>query len=159
MFDIGFWELSLIGLIALLVIGPKRLPEAARTAGQWVGRLRIFISNVKQDLDQQLQSEEMEELRRLRNELTETKQVLEKSSSDLVGSLIDAGEKLRSGSLLEAVDQSIAAPVKSSDSVHKKKTTKSSAKRSASKKQNKKRSVKRKSTTTRKKSSRAKAKR
>ena len=38
MFDIGFWELSLLALVALLVVGPERLPKLARTAGLWIGR-------------------------------------------------------------------------------------------------------------------------
>lgn len=159
MFDIGFWELGLIGLIALLVLGPKRLPEAARIAGKWVGRLRTFIENVKQDLRQQLRAEELAELRQLKNELTETQQALEESSSAFVKSLHDVGESDSSGSLLEAVDQSIAAPVKSSDGVRKKKTKKSGARRSAPKKQSKRKPVKSRSSTTRKKSARAKAKR
>ena len=50
MFDIGFSELVAVGLIALIVLGPKRLPEVARTAGRWMGQLRRFIADVKQDI-------------------------------------------------------------------------------------------------------------
>lgn len=74
MFDIGFWELALIGIIALLVLGPQRLPEAARAAGQWVARIRNFINNVKQDLDQQLRADELAELRKLKEELEQARQ-------------------------------------------------------------------------------------
>ena len=45
MFDIGFWELSIIGIVALLVIGPERLPAVARTVGKYVGRANRFIAN------------------------------------------------------------------------------------------------------------------
>lgn len=62
MFDIGFWELSLIGVVALLVIGPERLPSVARTAGLWVGRMRRFVSTVKADIDQQLKTEELQRI-------------------------------------------------------------------------------------------------
>ena len=58
MFDIGFSELVVIGLIALIVLGPKRLPEVARTAGKWMGQLRRFIDNVKQDLDHEIHQDE-----------------------------------------------------------------------------------------------------
>ncbi|MCK5876281.1 MAG: twin-arginine translocase subunit TatB [Candidatus Marithrix sp.] len=61
MFDIGFWEICLIAVIALLVIGPEKLPGAARTAGLWVGRMRNFITTVKQDVDRELKLQEMQE--------------------------------------------------------------------------------------------------
>ena len=66
MFDVGFSELVVIGLIALIVLGPKRLPEVARTAGKWMGQLRRFINNVKQDLDREIHQDELAELRKLR---------------------------------------------------------------------------------------------
>ena len=69
MFDIGFLELTLIGAIALLVFGPERLPELARTLGRWVGRLRRMVTSVRNDIERELQMEELEELRKLRQEL------------------------------------------------------------------------------------------
>jgi len=57
MFDIGIWELALIGLLALIILGPQRLPEVARTAGKWVGRMRQFVASVKSDFDNELQTE------------------------------------------------------------------------------------------------------
>lgn len=62
MFDIGFWELSIIGVVALIVIGPERLPAVARTAGLWVGRMRRFVSTVKADVDKQLKTEELQRI-------------------------------------------------------------------------------------------------
>ena len=59
MFDIGFWELTTIAVIALLVIGPDKLPGVARTAGKWVGRARRFVSDVKTDIDRELKQEEI----------------------------------------------------------------------------------------------------
>ena len=47
MFDIGFLELIVIGVVALLVVGPERLPRVARTAGLWLGRGRRMLSSVK----------------------------------------------------------------------------------------------------------------
>mgnify|MGYP003572452722 CR=1 FL=1 len=61
MFDIGFWELCLIAIIALLVFGPERLPGAARSAGLWIGRIRRMISNVKQEIDRELHLQEIQE--------------------------------------------------------------------------------------------------
>lgn len=59
MFDIGFWELAMIAVIALLVIGPDKLPDVARTAGKWVGRARRFVGDVKTDIDRELKQEEL----------------------------------------------------------------------------------------------------
>ena len=58
MFDVGFLELLVVGVVALLVIGPERLPKLARTAGMWVGRGRRFVSSVKADIEQELKTEE-----------------------------------------------------------------------------------------------------
>jgi sec-independent protein translocase protein TatB len=62
MFDIGFWELALIGAIALLVVGPERLPGLARTVGLWVGRIRRYVAHVKQDIERELHAEEVRQL-------------------------------------------------------------------------------------------------
>ncbi|EDN65377.1 twin-arginine translocation protein TatB [Beggiatoa sp. PS] len=61
MFDIGFWELCLIAVIALLVFGPEKLPGAARSTGLWIGRIRRMISSVKQDIDRELHLQEIQE--------------------------------------------------------------------------------------------------
>lgn len=84
MFDIGFSELMVVALVALIVLGPKRLPEVARTAGQWVARFRRFVSDVKQDFDRELEHADLAELRKLRDELSETRRAVEDSSSRLL---------------------------------------------------------------------------
>ncbi len=61
MFDIGFWELCLIAVIALLVFGPEKLPGIARNAGLWIGKARRFITTVKQDVDRELHLQEIRE--------------------------------------------------------------------------------------------------
>ena len=81
MFDIGFSELVFIALLALIVLGPKRLPEVARTAGRWVAKLRNFVTNVKQDFDQQLNTEDLSELRKLKQELEDTRRQIELTTS------------------------------------------------------------------------------
>ena len=84
MFDIGFSELVVVGLIALIVLGPKRLPEVARTAGRWMGQLRRFIADVKLDLDREIHSEELSELRTLKQELDSTRRLMQDTSGELV---------------------------------------------------------------------------
>jgi sec-independent protein translocase protein TatB len=62
MFDVGFWELALVGLVALLVVGPERLPKLARTAGLWVGRARHALSSVKAEIDREIKAQELKEI-------------------------------------------------------------------------------------------------
>ncbi len=62
MFDVGFLELLLIGVVALLVLGPERLPRAARTAGKWIGRGRRFVGSVKADIDREIKADELRQL-------------------------------------------------------------------------------------------------
>lgn len=59
MFDVGFFELLLIGLVALLVVGPERLPKVARTAGLWLGKGRRMLSSVKADIEQEIKADEL----------------------------------------------------------------------------------------------------
>lgn len=87
MFDIGFSELVLIALLALIVLGPKRLPEVARAAGKWLGRLRRFMADVKQDFDRELHTAELAELRKLKEELHDTRRQIEDSSSQLYNTI------------------------------------------------------------------------
>lgn len=74
MFDIAFTELLLIGLVALIVIGPERLPKVARMAGTWLGKLNRYVSQVKQDINRDMQ---LEELRKLQADMKETAQKYE----------------------------------------------------------------------------------
>lgn len=59
MFDMGFLELMLIGVVALLVLGPERLPTAARTVGLWVGKIKRTVSGMQQEISAQLEAEEL----------------------------------------------------------------------------------------------------
>lgn len=62
MFDVGFSELIMTGLVALLVIGPERLPKAARIAGFWLGKTRNTVANIKAEIKQELHAEEMRQI-------------------------------------------------------------------------------------------------
>ena len=61
MFDIGFIELVVVATIALLVIGPERLPAAASALGRWVGIGKSFINNIKSEIEREVQIEELKE--------------------------------------------------------------------------------------------------
>ncbi len=62
MFEIGFWEIVVIGVIALVVLGPERLPQVARTAGLWMGKARGFVRTVKADIDRELAADELRQI-------------------------------------------------------------------------------------------------
>lgn len=81
MFDFGLGELLLVGVVALIVIGPERLPKAARMAGNMVGKLQRLVSSVKQELNTQI---ELEELRK-------AKQEFESAASQFKDDLKDIG--------------------------------------------------------------------
>lgn len=62
MFDVGFSELVMVGLVSLLVIGPERLPKVARMAGFWIGKIQQMIANVKVEIKQEFHAEEIRQL-------------------------------------------------------------------------------------------------
>lgn len=83
MFDIGFWELCLIGVIALLILGPERLPKVARTAGFWAGRARRFMAEVKSDIDAEIRRDELESLRQVGEDIKRVQHDVESAGRDL----------------------------------------------------------------------------
>ena len=80
MFDIAFTELVIIAIVALLVIGPEKLPKVARTLGSLLGRMQRYVASVKQDVERELQLEELKKVqqdvqqntRNLQSEVTNT---------------------------------------------------------------------------------------
>lgn len=66
MFGISFSELLLVGLVALLVLGPERLPGAARTAGLWIGRLKRSFNSIKMEVEREIGADDIR--RQLHNE-------------------------------------------------------------------------------------------
>lgn len=105
MFDIGFAELLVIGLVALVVIGPNRLPETIRTLALWLGRARRTYSQFRRDLEQEIGADEIR--RELHNEeimaqLRETQQQLQQS--------VDPGSNRTTGSGNTGADNPSSAP-------------------------------------------------
>ena len=80
MFDVGFWELIFIAVIALLVVGPERMPKIARTAGLWLGKMRGFVSSVKQDIDRELAAEELKAVLEKQAAVPELEEILDEVS-------------------------------------------------------------------------------
>lgn len=86
MFDIGFSELLVIGVVALLVIGPERLPETVRTASMWLNRIRRGFNEIKQEVQQELHNDSvMQELRKTGQQLKNETEAVRRDLSDTPG--------------------------------------------------------------------------
>jgi sec-independent protein translocase protein TatB len=91
MFDIGFSELLLIGLVALLVLGPERLPGAVRTAGLWIGRIKRSFSAIKAEVEREIGADEIR--RQLHNEqILELEREMKAMKQDLLSPGTTKGE-------------------------------------------------------------------
>lgn len=98
MFDVGFWELVLVGVVALLVFGPERLPRVAREAGLWVRKARSMVASVKSEIDHELQLQELQQT------LREQKLRLEKESRQYAQDVKALGEPPRKPEAQDAED-------------------------------------------------------
>ena len=81
MFDIGFTEMMIIAVVALVVLGPERLPKVAKQAGEWMGKLRRYVDDVKSDINRQM---ELDELRKLKSQVQDAAQSLKSSVEGVV---------------------------------------------------------------------------
>jgi sec-independent protein translocase protein TatB len=88
MFDIGFSELVLVGIVALLVIGPERLPETVRTATLWLNRIRRGFNEIKHEVQQELHNDAtMRELREARKQLQQDTESIGRDLKDSASAL------------------------------------------------------------------------
>ena len=83
MFDVGFWEIAIISLIALIILGPERLPRAARTMGLWVGKARRMLAEVKRDIDRELDAADMKKIQEIKDEVKDTVQETVQESKEM----------------------------------------------------------------------------
>ena len=111
MFDIGFTELLLIGVVALIVIGPERLPRVARTLGHLAGRMQRYVADVKADINREM---ELDELRRMRDSVQQAASSIENSVqselSKTQSELNSAAATLAGGEVSPAAQVSSADP-------------------------------------------------
>jgi sec-independent protein translocase protein TatB len=114
MFDFGFSELLVIGVVLLVVVGPERLPKVARTAGHLLGRLQRYVSDVKSDIQREIQ---LDELKKLQEQVQQQARELETSVkgqvSDVESGLRMAEQEMRAtvGEVQQAAaPQSSATP-------------------------------------------------
>ncbi len=117
MFDVGFWEIALIGIVTLLVVGPDRLPEVASTAGRWVLKMRRFVAGVKADFNRELETgdlhkilgDQKQQINELRSMVDSTRRDFESSTKDAVSAAkkqFDSVEELGKGAVSSAVGNS-----------------------------------------------------
>jgi len=106
MFDVGFSELMVIALVALIVIGPERLPRVARTLGALLGRAQRYVNDVKADIQREV---DLDELKNVKSTLQDAAASVEQSLSQVGQELHTAGESLQQ-SVTEAARIETAKP-------------------------------------------------
>ena len=83
MFDFGMWEIAIILVITLIVVGPEKMPALARKAGLYVGKFRKFISKIKNDINSEIEAEELKEQLSVKNEELLLSQTLDEAKSGI----------------------------------------------------------------------------
>ena len=68
MFDFGLWEIAIIGIITLIVVGPEKMPSLARKAGLYAGKFKKFISKIKNDINNEIEADELKKQFSIKNE-------------------------------------------------------------------------------------------
>ncbi len=111
MFDISFTELMVVGAVALIVIGPEKLPKVARTVGHLVGRLQRYVSDVKSDINREM---EFDELRRLRKEMNDAATAVESSAREHAGEIRGQLDSMAKAANITA-DEAAASPAAQAD--------------------------------------------
>lgn len=106
MFDIGFSEMFVVAAVALVVLGPERLPKVARQAGEWMGKLRRYVEDVKADINRQM---ELEELRHLKTQVSDAANALKGSVETVMSDTRKEFESIQHS--VEGSGASEAAPV------------------------------------------------
>ena len=101
MFDGGFSEVVIIAIIALVILGPERLPKVARTLGFWVGKARRMVADVKSDIDREMRESELADLRKLGDEISDVKNEVQSAAGEVAD---DAGVESVVGSIKKSAD-------------------------------------------------------
>ena len=99
MFEVGFSEICMVGLVALLVIGPEKLPKVARMAGFWVAKSKRMLASVKQEINEEFQAEELRQSLKNHSGMNEFQQLLDDTSKDLYEIKDSVNQKLEVGSI------------------------------------------------------------
>lgn len=103
MFDLSFWEILVIGIIAVIVVGPERLPGMAYTAGKWITKVKRFVANARAEVESEFNTAELrklmnaqeEEMQKLRKLVEDTRHDVEQSTHILTQSVDEAAQAVR----------------------------------------------------------------
>ena len=106
MFDFGFWELAIVMVVALLVVGPERLPSLAGQIGRWVGKAKRMIESVRSDIESEIKAAELKEiLEKQQNEIGELKEMLKDTQNEIEKGFEEDDDR----ELIRAVEEHIEA--------------------------------------------------
>jgi len=95
MFDSGFLEMLVIGIIALMVVGPERLPGLASKAGKMVGKMKAFVANTREDIEKEIRAEEMQSmLSKQKEEISELRDMMQTSGKEIANEVDEASNML-----------------------------------------------------------------
>ncbi len=84
MFDFGFWELAIVMVVALLVVGPERLPVLAGQAGRWLGKAKRIINSLRSDIESEIKAAELKEiLDKQQNEIGALKEIIKDTKNEI----------------------------------------------------------------------------
>lgn len=134
MFDVGFSEMMVIAVVALVVIGPERLPRVARTLGFWFGRLQRYVNDVKADINREVELEDLRKFKsqfedaasgvenEIRSEVAKTESTFNSVGADATSAATPAADEPATAIAAAATEQaapsapSAAEPVAAGDS-------------------------------------------
>ena len=125
MFDVGFSELIVIGIVALVVIGPERLPKVARTAGHLLGRMQRYVNDVKADISREMQLDELKKLqadmqdsaRSFQQSIASEMQAVQQLADQTAQSVSLSASQELSPPAAENVTATVTPPVKFADKI------------------------------------------
>jgi sec-independent protein translocase protein TatB len=109
MFDIGFFEIVMVAVVALLVLGPERLPEAARTAGKWVGQAKRMVNQLTQEVEKQVKADEIRSRLEQQGESLNIMEDVHKIQ-DTVQNALDEAKKFEHFANQDATTDTVATP-------------------------------------------------
>jgi len=107
MFESGFIEMLVIGIIALMVVGPERLPGLASKVGKMVGKMKAFVANTREDIEKEIRAEEMQSmLSKQKEEISELRNMMQDSGKEMASEVNEASEML--GDSLNEAEASVS---------------------------------------------------